>query len=156
MMNKKRTELKVSALRNGTVIDHIPAEVTSQVFDILNLADSENQVYFGTNLDSKKLNKKGIIKISDKYFENEEISKVALVAPNATLIEIKDYEVSRKEKVHLPEKVERVVKCINPKCVTNNQNVPSSFLVTEDHKGNMKLFCTYCEKTMAKENIEFI
>jgi aspartate carbamoyltransferase regulatory subunit len=155
-MNKKRTELKVSAIRNGTVIDHIPAEVVSQVFNILNLDDTDNQVYFGTNLDSKKLGKKGIIKISEKYFEDEEINKIALVAPNATLIEIKDYEVGKKEKVQLPETVDKFVKCINPKCVTNNQNVLTSFEVTEDHKGNMKLFCTYCEKTMAKENIVFI
>jgi aspartate carbamoyltransferase regulatory subunit len=155
-MDKKRTELKVSAIRNGTVIDHIPADVVYQVFGILSLDNTTNQVYFGTNLDSKKLGKKGIIKISDKYFEDHEVNKVSLVAPNATLIEIKDYEVTRKEKVHLPEVVDKIVRCINPKCVTNNQNVPTSFTVAEDHKGNMKLFCTYCEKTMAKENFEFI
>ena len=155
-MDNKRTELKVSAIRNGTVIDHIPAEVVYQVFGILNLDQTSNQVYFGTNLDSKKLGKKGILKISNKFFEDEEISKIALVAPMATLIEIKDYDVTRKEKVHLPDNVDKIVKCINPKCVTNNQKVPTSFQVTEDHKGNMKLFCQYCEKTMAKKNIEFI
>jgi aspartate carbamoyltransferase regulatory subunit len=155
-MKDKRTELKVSAIRNGTVIDHIPSEVVFQVFGILNLDQTSSQVYFGTNLDSKKLGKKGILKISGKYFEDEEINKIALVAPNATMIEIKDYDVVKKEKVHLPENVDKIVKCINPKCVTNNQNIPTSFKVTEDHKGNMKLFCTYCEKTMAKENIEFI
>ncbi|NOX87155.1 MAG: aspartate carbamoyltransferase regulatory subunit [Chlorobi bacterium] len=155
-MNSKRTELKVSAIRNGTVIDHIPTESVFQVFKILNLDKTKNQVYFGTNLDSKKYGKKGIIKISDKYFEYEEINKIALAAPKATLIEIKDYDVIRKENVQLPEYVDKIVKCFNPKCVTNNQNVSTSFKVTEDHKGNMKLFCKYCEKTMAKENIEFV
>lgn len=155
-MNKKRTELKVSAIRNGTVIDHIPSDVVYQVFGILSLDRTDNQVYLGTNLESKKYGKKGIIKISNQYFEDEEISKVALVAPMATLIEIKDYEVTRKEEVHLPEKVTKVVKCINPKCVTNNQKVPTIFTVTEDHNGEMKLFCKYCEKTMAQQNIEFI
>ena len=155
-MKSKRTELKVSAIRNGTVIDHIPTESVFHVFKILNLDKTKNQVYFGTNLDSKKHGKKGIIKISDKYFEDEEINKIALVAPKATLIEIKDYDVVRKEKVQLPEFVDKIVKCFNPKCVTNNEDVPTSFKVTEDHKGNMKLFCKYCEKTMAKENIEFI
>ncbi len=155
-MIKKRTELKVSAIRNGTVIDHIPSEVVYQVFGILNLDQINSQVYFGTNLDSKKLGKKGIIKISGKYFAKEEISKIALVAPNATLIEIKDYDVTKKGKVHLPENVDKIVRCINPKCVTNNQSVPTSFKVTEDHNGNMKLFCKYCEKTMAQENLEFI
>ena len=154
-MTNKRTELKVSAIRNGTVIDHIPSNVVYHVFKILSLDKTSNQVYLGTNLDSKKLDKKGIIKISDKYFEDEEINKIALVAPNATLIEIRDYEVVRKEQVQLPDHVEKLVKCINPKCVTNNQAVKTSFRVTEDYTGNMILFCTYCEKTMAKENIEF-
>ena len=155
-MNNKRTELKVSAIRNGTVIDHIPANKVFQVFKILNLNNSTNQVYFGTNLDSQKYGKKGIIKISEKYFRLEEISKIALVAPMATLIEIKDYEVSKKGQVKLPEIVENIVKCFNPKCVTNNQKVPTRFHVTEDHNNNMKLACHYCEKTMAKEDIEFL
>ena len=155
-MDNKRTELKVSAIRNGTVIDHIPAKVVYQVFGILNLDRTDNQVYFGTNLDSKKYGKKGIIKISGKYFEEEEISKVALVAPMATLIEIKDYEVIKKENVHLPDRVSHIVKCINPKCVTNNQNVTTHFKVTTDHKAEMKLFCEYCEKTMAQNNLEFL
>ena len=155
-MENKRTELKVSAIRNGTVIDHIPTEVVYQVFGILNLDQTKNQVYFGTNLDSKKYGKKGIIKISDKYFEEEEISKVALVAPMATLIEIKDYDVVKKENVHFPEQVKQIVRCINPKCVTNNQQVSTSFKVTTDHKGEMKLFCKYCEKTISQNNLEFL
>lgn len=155
-MIDKRTELKVSAIRNGTVIDHIPSEKVFQVFKILNLNNSKNQVYFGTNLDSHKYGKKGIIKISDKFFESQEISKIALVAPMATLIEIKDYEVVKKETVHFPEVVENIVKCFNPKCVTNNQVVPTRFNVTEDHNKQMKLACHYCEKTMAKENFVFI
>lgn len=155
-MDNKRTELKVSAIRNGTVIDHIPAKVVYQVFGILNLDKTDNQVYFGTNLDSEKYGKKGIIKISGKYFEEEEISKVALVAPMATLIEIKDYEVIKKENVRLPDRVSHIVKCINPKCVTNNQKVPTHFKVTTDHKAEMKLFCEYCEKTMAQNNLEFL
>lgn len=155
-MNNKRTELKVSAIRNGTVIDHVPSDKVFQVFKILNLNNSKNQVYFGTNLDSQKYGKKGIIKISEQYFEKEQISKIALVAPMATLIEIKDYEVIKKETVHFPEVVENIVKCFNPKCVTNNQKVPTRFHVTEDHNKLMKLACHYCEKTMSKEDFEFI
>jgi aspartate carbamoyltransferase regulatory subunit len=155
-MNTKRTELKVSAIRNGTVIDHIPSENVFQVFKILNLENTSKQVYFGTNLDSKKFGKKGIIKISDKYFESKEISKIAIVAPTATIIEIEDYDVIKKEKVTLPENIDNIVKCFNPKCVTNHQNVPTSFRVIEDYKGKMKLLCKYCEKTMGQENIEFL
>ncbi len=154
-MDNKRKELKVSAIRNGTVIDHIPSDKSFQVINILNLGDSTQQIYFGTNLESKKYGKKGIIKISDKYFEDEEINKISLVAPSATIIEIRDYEVIRKEQISLPEHVEKIVKCFNPNCVTNLQDVPTNFTVITDHKGQMKLACHYCEKTMAKENLNF-
>jgi len=154
-MDKKRTELIVSAIRSGTVIDHIPSEKTFQVINMLNLEGTENQVYFGTNLYSDKYISKGIIKISDTFFKDEEISKIALVAPSATLIEIEDYEIIKKQKVKTPSTVEKIVKCYNPKCVTNTETIPTRFKVITDHKGNMKLSCHYCEKTMAKENIEF-
>lgn len=101
------------------------------------------------------MEKKGIIKISGKYFADEEISKIAMVAPSATLIEITDYEVTKKEKVQLPEFIEKIVKCFNPKCVTNIQDIKTRFRVIEDHNGELKLACHYCEKTMKKENIEF-
>lgn len=155
-MNKKRTELIVSALRSGTVIDHIPSDKTFQVVNMLNLENSENQVYFGTNLYSDKYISKGIVKVSDKFFDETEINKIALVAPTATLIEIEDYEIVKKQQVQTPETVEIIVKCFNPKCVTNKEDIPTKFKVIEDHKGNMKLSCHYCEKTMAKKNIEFI
>ncbi len=155
MDSNKRKELKVSAIRNGTVIDHIPSEKTFQVIKILNLENTNNQVYFGTGLESKKFGTKGIIKISNKYFKDYEINKIAMVAPTATLIEITDYEVSKKWKVKLPEYIENIVICYNPNCVTNIQKIATKFKVIEDHKGEMKLACLYCEKTMKKENIEF-
>lgn len=154
-MDNKRKELKVSAIRNGTVIDHIPSDKTFQVIKILNLDKSNKQIYFGTALESKKFGKKGIIKISGKYFQDEEINKIALVAPSATLIEITDYDVTKKGKVHLPEYIEKIVRCFNPKCVTNIQDIKTKFRVFEDYNGEMKLYCHYCEKTMKKENIEF-
>ncbi len=154
-MDNKRKELKVSAIRNGTVIDHIPTDKAFQVIRILNLEISNKQIYFGTALESKKFGKKGIIKISDKYFEDEEINKITLVAPSATLIEITDYEVTKKEKVHLPEYVDKIVRCFNPKCVTNIQGIRTRFKVIEDYNGEMKLDCHYCEKTMKKEDIDF-
>ncbi len=155
MDNNKRKELKVSAIRNGTVIDHIPSDKSFHVIRILNLESSDNPIYFGTAFESKKYGKKGIIKISNKYFEDEEISKIAMVAPSATLIEITDYEVTRKEKVNLPEYIDKIVRCFNPKCVTNIEGIETRFRVIKDHKGEMKLACHYCEKTMKKENIEF-
>ena len=84
-----RKELKVSAIENGTVIDHIPSQSVFQVIRILNLTNYHNQLLTGTNLDSNKMGKKGIIKVSNKFFESDEINKIALVAPSATLIIIR-------------------------------------------------------------------
>lgn len=150
----KRKELKVAALENGTVIDHIPAASLFHALRILKLDKVDNQIYFGTNLRSKKYGLKGIIKIRDRYFKNDEINRIALVAPTATIIEIKDFDVIRKENVDTPENVENFVKCFNPKCITNHQAVATKFDVIED-KGELKLRCHYCEKTTTKDTMEF-
>ena len=89
---EKRKELIVSAIENGTVIDHIPADKVFQVVKILGLDKVTNPVYFGTNVESKKYGTKGFVKIADKYFEPEDVNKIALVAPTASIIEIKGFE----------------------------------------------------------------
>jgi aspartate carbamoyltransferase regulatory subunit len=155
-MTNKRTELQVSAIRSGTVIDHIPSKNTFRVFQILNLEHIRDQVFLGTNLESKKLGKKGIIKISGKFFEPSEINKIALVAPEATLIEIKEYEIVKKGKIFPPETIDKIVKCANPKCVTNNQNIETKFNIITDYHGKAKLVCHYCEKSIAQEDIWFV
>ncbi|MFZ4401284.1 MAG: aspartate carbamoyltransferase regulatory subunit [Bacteroidales bacterium] len=155
MESKKiRTELIVSALENGTVIDHIPSKNVFQVIKILNLDSFDNQILFGTNLDSRRYGKKGIIKVKNKYFEKEEINKIAIVAPSATLIVIKDFEIIEKKAVEVPAIVDKFIKCINPNCVTNHENIPTRFDVID--KDAMKLQCHYCEKTTSKENFIFI
>ena len=153
IMNETRKELQVSAIENGTVIDHIPAQSVFQVINILNLQKSTSQILFGTNLESKKFGKKGIIKVSNKFFESEEINKIALVAPSATLIVIRDYRVVEKKKVEIPDTINKFVKCVNPNCITNNQKVPTRFYVID--KVDVKLLCHYCEKTTQKQNMRF-
>ncbi len=149
-----RKELKVSAIENGTVIDHIPSKTVFQVIKILNLKEAENQILFGTNLESAKMGKKGIIKVSNKFFQADEINKIALVAPNATLIIIKNFKVSEKKKVQVPDVVEKIVKCFNPNCITNNEDVTSNFTVID--KNELKLKCHYCEKITIKSTISFL
>jgi aspartate carbamoyltransferase regulatory subunit len=149
-----RKILQVSAIENGTVIDHIPAEAVFTVIRILGLDKCGKPITFGTNLDSKKFGKKGIIKVSEKYFEDEDIDKIALVAPTASLIDIKDFMVTNKRQVDIPDVVEGYVKCFNPKCVTNNQNVARKFYVVD--KEDLKLKCHYCEKFTKKENITIL
>jgi aspartate carbamoyltransferase regulatory subunit len=151
-MQKK--ELQVSAIKNGTVIDHIAQNQVQRVLYILNLSEYDDQIYFGANLESKKYGKKGIIKVSNKFFAPEEISKIALVSPTATLIEIRDYEVTNKKQVEISDEIKGLVKCVNPNCITNHENVPTHFEVV--NKDEIVLKCRYCEKNTGKANIEFV
>ena len=140
-----RKELVVSALENGTVLDHIPADNVYKALRILNLKGIENQITIGINLNSKQNGKKGIIKIADKFFEDEELNKLALLAPEATVNVIRDFKVVEKKKVELPKEIFGIAKCRNPKCVTNHQPITTRFTVNV--KGNeTSLLCHYCEK----------
>ncbi len=140
----KDKQLIVNAIKNGTVIDHIPAKYLFKVISILNLEGIDSQITFGTNLESKKLGSKAIVKIADKYFLDEEINKIALVAPQAKLNIIRDYEVIEKRVVEVPDSITGIVKCVNPKCITNNEEVITKFSVVS--KSDVALKCYYCEK----------
>jgi aspartate carbamoyltransferase regulatory subunit len=150
-MVKETKQLRVSAIKEGTAIDHIPADKLFKVIDILGLNKINNTITFGTNLESKTQGKKAIIKISDKFFKDKEINKIALVAPNAKLNIIKNYEVVEKKIIEIPDTFEGIVKCVNPKCVTNVENVKTRFTVID--KDDLKLKCHYCEKITSKNNI---
>ena len=99
-MNKK--ERLVAAIQNGTVIDHIPTEKTYQVASLLGLFTLKTPVTIGFNYPSKKVGSKGIIKVSDKFFTDAEISRLSVVAPNVILSIIRDYEVVEKRNVVTP------------------------------------------------------
>jgi len=151
---KEPKQLSVSAIQNGTVIDHIPAKNLFKVIQILGLDHIDNQITFGTNLDSKKLGRKAIIKISNKFFEDEDINRIALVAPQAKLNIIRDYEVVEKKVVEVPDKIEGIAKCMNPKCISNHETVKTRFRVIS--KENVALKCLYCEKITNQENLLII
>lgn len=150
----KDKKLEVSAIENGTVIDHIPARVLFKVISILGLDKLDKQITFGTNLDSKKLGKKAIIKLSDTFFMDKEINKIALVAPQAKLNIIRDYGVVEKKVVEVPEEIVGIAKCMNPKCITNNEKIVTRFTVVT--KREVKLKCRYCEKITDQEHMEII
>ena len=148
---KKKLKLKVSAIKEGTVIDHIPAKNLFKVISILGLDKIDNQITFGTNLESHKLGGKAIIKVSDKFFKDNEINKIALIAPHAKLNIIRDYEVVEKRIVETPKIINGIVKCFNPKCITNNEIIKTSFKVISNEPLSLK--CKYCEKITSEERI---
>jgi len=151
-MEKK--ELKVSAIKDGTVIDHVPAEYLFKVIKILSLDNCKNQITFGTNLESKRSGKKAVIKIADKFFEDNEVSKIALVAPNANLNIIRNYQVVEKRSLILPEEIIGIAKCMNPKCITNNEEMATRFWV--ENVSPVTLRCHYCEKITGGDHIKVI
>jgi aspartate carbamoyltransferase regulatory subunit len=149
MAHKK--ELQVAALENGTAIDHIPSDQLFKVVSLLGIQDLETPVTIGYNLDSKKMGKKGILKISGKFFEENEINKISLIAPSVKLNIIRDYEVVEKKLIYLPDELLGIVKCNNPKCITNNEPMRTRFKVID--KKHVILKCEYCELKIKKEEI---
>ena len=149
-MNDKK-ELQVAALENGTVIDHIPSEKLFTVVSLLGLEHMSNNITIGFNLQSKKLGKKGIIKIADKFFTDDEINRIAVVAPNVKLNIIRNYEVVEKRELTLPDELIGIVKCANPQCITNNEPMPTRFHVID--KDQCVIRCHYCEKEQERKDI---
>ena len=150
--NTTNKELVVSALENGTVLDHIPADKVYKALDILNLKGVENQITIGINLSSRAQGKKGIIKIADKFFEDEELNKLALIAPKATVNVIRNFEVVEKKTLTMPEEIVGIAKCMNPKCITNHQPIKTRF-TTIDNGNEISLLCHYCEKILDTRGI---
>jgi aspartate carbamoyltransferase regulatory subunit len=147
-----RKELVVSALENGTVLDHIPADNVYKALDILNLKGVESQITIGINLASKIYGRKGIIKIADKFFEDEELNKLALIAPKATVNIIRDFKVVEKKKITMPKEIIGIAKCMNPKCVTNHQPIKTRF-TTIEKSNEISLLCHFCEKVSDTKGI---
>ena len=151
-MNKE--ELQVAALENGTVIDHIPTDKLFTIVSLLGLKNSDLNITIGNNLPSKKLGKKGLIKVADRFFTDEEISRLSVVAPNVQLNIIHNYEVVEKKQVIMPDVIKGIVKCGNPKCITNNEPMTTIFHVLCKESGVLK--CHYCEKEQNKESVKLL
>lgn len=143
-MNK---QMGISAIQNGTVIDHIKTENTLKVLRILKLRDEKIMV--GVNFDSKKLGKKGLIKISDKILDMDELNKITFVSPYASITIIKDFKIVKKSKLTFPNEFIGVAKCINPNCITNHENIKSYFITIKQSPTLVK--CKYCEKIFGND-----
>lgn len=151
-MNKK--ERLVAAIEDGTVIDHIPADKTFQVAAMLRLQNLATTITIGNNYLSKRMGRKGIIKVENKFFTNEEISQLSVVAPNVVLNIIKGYEVVEKKTVETPDELRGIVRCNNPKCITNNEPMETVFHVINKQQGILK--CHYCDKEQNINNVELV
>ncbi|MDL2319568.1 aspartate carbamoyltransferase regulatory subunit [Alistipes sp. OttesenSCG-928-B03] len=153
---KHDKKLEVTAIENGTVIDHIPANKLFKIIDILRLDRETHRITFGTNLESKRMGAKAIIKINDRYCLPMEINQIALVAPQAVVNTIHDFAVTEKRQVSVPDEIEGFARCANPKCITNNQIMTTAFTVIHTEDDGMALRCRYCEKVTYLDQLEII
>ena len=147
-----KKERKVSAIRHGTVIDHIPPAYTFKILSMLNI--SSELVTVGNNLTSKSMGSKGVIKIAEKELTQEELNKIAIFAPEAKVSIIRNYKVAKKHGVTVPKTVEGIVQCFNTNCITRHQPVKTKFHLVQTKP--IKLKCHHCEKTFDKEQISLI
>ncbi len=147
------TTLRVSKIRDGTVIDHITGGHALEVLKILGITDHvDGVVTVGMNVPSKTLGLKDMVKIEGRELKSEEVDKIALLAPHASINIIRDYEVIDKQLVRLPKIIKETVKCANPACISNSKEpVKSTFYVENEEP--LRLRCHYCGYIMEKQDI---
>ncbi len=150
----KVKELTIPAIKEGTAIDHIPSRVTFKVMRILDLKEFKHAISVALNLKSKTMGKKGIIKVGNRFLTQDEVNKIAILAPNATVNIIKDYKVKEKIKVDIPDTIHNIIKCSNPNCITNNEKVKTLFHVI--NKAPLQVLCHHCERVMEAKDISLI
>ena len=143
-MSTNKKEMAVAALKNGLVIDHIPTSSLFKVVNLLGLDKMENNVTIGNNFDSGSMGKKGFIKLADIELPEETLNRIAVIAPNAVINIIRDYEVVNKHSVVLPDSLIDIVRCNNPTCISNNEPMRTHFHVID--RASTTLRCHYCER----------
>ena len=153
-------ELLIRAIKNGIVIDHIPSEKVFAIVEILKLKEYSERITVATNMPSSSLGRKGIIKIEEKILEEKELNNISLLAPNVTINIIDNYEVVEKSKLEKLDKVIGLMKCDNPKCISNHENIETKFIRVEEdlNENNLeektKYKCFYCEKIILEDEIQ--
>ncbi|MCK4482124.1 aspartate carbamoyltransferase regulatory subunit [Candidatus Bathyarchaeota archaeon] len=147
------TVLHVSKIRNGTVIDHITGGHALDVVKILGITGREKKVItIAINVPSKLFKRKDIVKIDGRELNPQEVHKIALLAPHATINIIRNYEVVEKQKVKLPSLIENIIECANPACISNsNEPVEAKFYVESEDP--LLLKCHYCSYIIEKKDI---
>ncbi len=143
-----KKEIKVTPIKNGTVIDHLPAGTALRVLSFLKLKN--NPITIAMNVGSKKQGKKDIIFIEDKFLGDKEFAKIALIGKGATMNIIKNHEVKSKGIIEIQDYAEAIIKCINPNCITNAEKMKTKFIIKDRP---LKATCYYCQKTMDEREI---
>ncbi len=146
-------ELRVSKIKDGTVIDHISGGYALDVVKILGITGREKRIMtIAINVPSKRFKVKDIVKIEGRALNAQEVNRIALVAPHATINIIRNYDVVEKLEVELPKVIEDIIKCANPACISNsNEPVEAKFYVESEEP--LLLKCHYCGYILEKNDV---
>lgn len=141
-------ELRVTPIKNGTVIDHIPAGMALKVLKILGIGDSvSSTVTVAMHVPSRVMGWKDIVKVEDRELGAREVEKIALIAPTVTVNVIRNYNVAEKRRVTLPDRAVGILRCANPNCISNTREpVESEFVVRS--KNPLRVVCKYCDREL--------
>ena len=129
-------KLQVEAIKRGTVIDHIPAQVGFKLLTLFKLTETDQRITMG---------RKDLIKIENTFLTDEQVNQLSLYAPQATVNRIDEYEVVGKSRPNLPDRINNVLVCPNSNCISHAEPVSSSFAVKK-RENDIALKCKYCEK----------
>lgn len=146
-------DLRVSKIKDGTVIDHIRGGYALDVIKILGITGKEKRVItIAVNVPSKRFKVKDIVKIEGRALNSQEVNRIALVAPHASINIVHNYKVDEKLEVKLPNIIEGIIKCVNPCCVSNSDEpISSKFYVKNEEP--LLLKCHYCGITLEQPDI---
>jgi aspartate carbamoyltransferase regulatory subunit len=151
MMSDK--ELRVSKIKDGTVIDHISGGYALDVVKILGITGREKRVMtIAINVPSQRFKVKDIVKIEGRALNSREVNRIALVAPHASINIIRDYTVVEKLEVKLPEVIEAIINCVNPACISNS-NEPATAKFYVESEEPLLLKCHYCGYILEKADV---
>ncbi len=150
-MSKKT--LRVSKIRNGTVIDHITRGHALDVLKILGITGHEGSVVtVAMNVPSGKLGVKDVVKVEGRELNSKELDEIALLAPHATINIVRNYKVAEKQRVKLPSLLRGIVKCANPACISNSDE-PIEPVFYVEREEPLRLRCHYCSYIMEKKDV---
>ena len=138
-------KLRIVKILDGTVIDHIRAGKALEVLKILGITGEDGHVVsLAMNISSGKIEKKDIVKVEHRYLKDEEVARIALVAPEATINHIENNRIIHKYCVELPETLTDIMQCPNQRCVTNKEREPIHSKYQVISQKPIQLKCLYC------------
>ncbi|MCL4334852.1 MAG: aspartate carbamoyltransferase regulatory subunit [Candidatus Thermoplasmatota archaeon] len=145
--------LRISKIREGIVIDHIPGGKSLKVLSVLNIGEKSGYtVSVAMFVQSNRMKTKDVLKIESRFLEKSELDRIALIAPDATISVIKNYEISEKFTVEIPKRILGILKCNNQNCITNGREPirPEFELLS---RSPLVIRCIFCERNMGESEI---